>query len=139
MHLQSLSNDEVSILLAFRKGSVQTNKLLADHTGFKRTKLQRLTDRMVAYSVLDAKLVNRDDGNNGKQLHFRLTDIGKNLLQQQTRKEEALERTEKVVEPRSSISEEIRTQSDKQPSLVPWLRSMAESFLAMADRLEQQA
>ena len=139
MRPSGLTEVEMKVLLVFTNLSTNTNKTLREGSGLKHGALARVVERLVLFGLIDEKSVKRPDGR-GKENAYTITKAGKDTLLQYERRQAAepvLEATEKAVEARSSLSEEIRSQSDKQPNLVPWLRSMAESFTAMADRLEQ--
>lgn len=139
MRPSGLTEVEMKVLLVFSNLSTNTNKVLREGSGVKRSTLARIMDRLVVFALVEEKQVRRPDGR-GKETAYTLTKSGKDTLQQYERRktvEPVLEATEKPVEPRSTLSAEIRSQSDKQPNLVPWLRDMAASFTSMADRLEQ--
>lgn len=140
MRPSGLTEVEMKVLLVFSNLSPNTNKQLREGSGLKHTSLGRVMDRLVVFDLVSEHQVKRAD-NRGKETAYALTKSGKATLEQYFAQkksvEPALEATEKAVEARSTLSAEIRSQSDKQPNLVPWLRDMAASFLAMADKLEQ--
>lgn len=139
MRPSGLTEVEMKVLLVFSNLSTNTNKQLHEGSGVKRSTLARIMDRLVVFALVEEKQVRRPDGR-GKETAYTLTTSGKDTLQQYERRktvEPVLEATEKPVEARSTLSAEIRSQSEKQPNLVPWLRDMAASFTSMADRLEQ--
>lgn len=139
MRPSGLNETEMKVLLVFSNLSTNTNKQLREGSGLKHTALGRVMDRLVVFGLVEEKQVKRAD-NRGRENAYTLTKSGKDTLEQYERRKSAepvLEATEKPVEARSSLSAEIRSQSDKQPNLVQWLRDMAASFTSMADRLEQ--
>lgn len=139
MRPSGLSEVEMKVLLVFSNLSTNTNKQLFEGSGVKRSTLAKVMDRLVVFALVDEKQVRRPDGR-GKETAYTLTKSGKDTLVQYERRklvEPAPEATEKTVEARSTLSAEMRSQPDKQPNLVPWLRDMANTFTAMADSLEK--
>ena len=130
MKASDLSSNAMSVLEYLSDGKARSAKEIAEALTMKRTTLRNALQRMELFGLITmVELPNH-------KFNYHVTSEGQTLIKRhrlEQKKQAAVITTIPTTKPQAQSI--IQEQMKQQPNIVEWLRSMAESFNAMADQL----
>ena len=130
MKAADLSSNALSVLEYLSDGKARSVKEIAEALTMKRTTLRNTLRRIELFGLIFMnELPNR-------QFAYQMTSEGQTLIKRHrlAQKKQVTGMTT-IPQTKHQVQSIIQEQIKQQPNVVEWLRSMAESFNAMADRL----
>lgn len=122
MKASDLSETALSLLNQLQDQHLHTITELSERLVMKKPTARAALNRMVIFGLVDEK---SDVLSTNQRKMYKITDDGLGVLHKEKNK---------PIKP-GELQKEIMNQVNKQKSIVPWLRTMAESFNMMADNL----
>lgn len=131
MNAADLSSNALSVLEYLSDGKSRSAKEIADALTMKRTTLRNTLRRMELFGLIFMNELPH------RQFAYQMTSEGKTLIKRHRLAAQKKQVTGMTTIPptKPQVQSIIQEQMKQQPNIVEWLRSMAESFNAMADRL----